>query len=77
MTTDAAGCDDGAGFPRGIRGSRLRLRGGAGAFAALARQRGVRLPEEVPPWGRRTALRGDVQGVEALGAATYTRRRGP
>jgi hypothetical protein len=65
MTTDAARYDDQGEVPLGGYAALASVFGAsAGAFALLARHRGVRLPQEVPPWD-----------VALLGAATYKTSR--
>ncbi|GGW77159.1 membrane protein [Streptomyces lucensis JCM 4490] len=65
MTSDAARYDDHGEVPlAGYAGLASVFLAGAGAFAALARYRGVRLPQEVPPWD-----------VALLGTATYKASR--
>ncbi|MEU3825101.1 DUF1360 domain-containing protein [Streptomyces sp. NPDC029080] len=65
MTTDAAGYDDRGDVPLGGYAALASVfAGSAGAFALLARRRGVRLPEGVPPWD-----------VALIGAATYKTSR--
>ncbi|MFI0809317.1 DUF1360 domain-containing protein [Streptomyces echinatus] len=65
MTTDAARYDDSGEVPLGGYAALASLfAASAGTFAVLARRRGVRLPQEVPPWD-----------VALLGAATYKTSR--
>ncbi|MFF9087575.1 DUF1360 domain-containing protein [Streptomyces sp. NPDC014991] len=65
MTTDAAGYDDQGEVPlAGYAALASVFAAGVGTFAVVARQRGVRLPEEVPPWD-----------VALLGTATYKASR--
>jgi hypothetical protein len=65
MTTDAARYDDQGEVPlAGYAALASVFAAGAGTFAALARRRGVRLPQEVPPWD-----------VVLLGAAAYKASR--
>lgn len=65
MTTDAAGYDEQGEVPL-TRYAALAsvFAAGVGTFAAVARRRGGRLPEEMPPWD-----------VALLGAATYKASR--
>ncbi|MEV6834073.1 DUF1360 domain-containing protein [Streptomyces sp. NPDC051133] len=65
MTTDAARYDDQGEVPlAGYAALASVFAAGAGTFALVARRRGVRLPQEVPPWD-----------VALLGAATYKTAR--
>ncbi|MBL1108541.1 DUF1360 domain-containing protein [Streptomyces sp. 5-8] len=65
MTTDAARYDDRGEVPLGGYAALASVfAAGAGTFALLARRRGVRLPQDVPPWD-----------VALLGAATYKTSR--
>ncbi|GLX53062.1 membrane protein [Streptomyces hygroscopicus subsp. hygroscopicus] len=65
MTTDAAGYDDRGEVPlAGYAVLASAFAAGTGTFALLARRRGVRLPERVPPWD-----------VVLLGSATYKASR--
>ncbi|TWV33482.1 DUF1360 domain-containing protein [Streptomyces misionensis] len=65
MTTHTAGYDDGGEVPlAGYATIATAFAAGTGAFAVLARRRGVRLPERVPPWD-----------VVLLGTATYKASR--
>lgn len=65
MTTDAAHYDERGEVPlAGYAVLASAFAAGTGAFALLARQRGVRLPERVPPWD-----------VVLLGTATYKASR--
>ncbi|MFI9808717.1 DUF1360 domain-containing protein [Streptomyces sp. NPDC052301] len=65
MTTDAARYDDQGEVPLGGYAALASVfAAGAGTFALVARRRGVRLPQEVPPWD-----------VALLGAATYKTAR--
>ncbi|MEV5350130.1 DUF1360 domain-containing protein [Streptomyces achromogenes] len=51
MTTDAARYDDGDDLPLGGYATLASVfAAGIGSFALVARRRGVRLPQEVPPW---------------------------
>jgi hypothetical protein len=64
-TTDAARYDDQGDVPLGGYAALASVfAGSAGAFALLARRRGVRLPQEVPPWD-----------VALMGTATYKASR--
>ncbi|MGW4569121.1 DUF1360 domain-containing protein [Streptomyces sp. NPDC004561] len=65
MTTDAAHYADEGDVPlAGYAALASVFAAGAGTFALLARRRGVRLPEQVPPWD-----------VVLLGTATYKASR--
>jgi hypothetical protein len=65
MTTDAVRYDDQGDVPlAGYAVLASVFAAGAGTFGALARRRGVRLPQEVPPWD-----------VVLLGVATYKTSR--
>ncbi|WP_330341880.1 DUF1360 domain-containing protein [Streptomyces sp. NBC_00557] len=65
MTKDAGQYDDHSDVPLGGYATLASVfASGAGAFALLARRRGVRLPETVPPWD-----------VVLLGTATYKASR--
>ncbi|MDO0929254.1 DUF1360 domain-containing protein [Streptomyces sp. TG1A-8] len=65
MTTDAGEYDDQGEVPlRGYATLASVFAAGIGAYALLARRRGVRLPQEVPPWD-----------VVLLGIATYKTSR--
>ncbi|MEU6776703.1 DUF1360 domain-containing protein [Streptomyces sp. NPDC046759] len=65
MTTDAVQYDDQGDVPLvGYAALASVFAAGAGAFALLARRRGVQVPQEVPPWD-----------VLLLGAAAYKTSR--
>jgi Protein of unknown function (DUF1360) len=65
MTTDAGQYEDHSDVPlSGYATLASVFASGAGAFALVARRRGVRLPETVPPWD-----------VVLLGTATYKASR--
>ncbi|MFF8908586.1 DUF1360 domain-containing protein [Streptomyces olivaceoviridis] len=65
MATDAARYDDQDEVPLGGYAALASVFvAGTGAFALLARRRGVRLPQQVPPWD-----------VALLGAAAYKTSR--
>ncbi|MES4891079.1 DUF1360 domain-containing protein [Streptomyces sp. NPDC096012] len=65
MTTDAAHYDDQGEEPLGGYAVLASVfAAGVGGFALVARQRGVRLPQEVPPWD-----------VALLGTASYKASR--
>jgi hypothetical protein len=65
MTTDAVRYDDQGDVPLAAYAALVSVFGaGVGAFTAVARHRGVRLPEEVPPWD-----------VALMGAAAYKASR--
>ncbi|MEU0333963.1 DUF1360 domain-containing protein [Streptomyces sp. NPDC006193] len=65
MTTDAARYDDQGDVPlAGYATLACVFAASAGTFAAVARRRGVRLPEQVPPWD-----------VALIGVATYRTSR--
>ncbi|MEW2288703.1 DUF1360 domain-containing protein [Streptomyces sp. NPDC047841] len=65
MATDAARYDDQGEVPLGGYAVLASVfLAGTGAFALLARRRGVRLPQQVPPWD-----------VALLGAAAYKTSR--
>ncbi|MFI9243585.1 DUF1360 domain-containing protein [Streptomyces sp. NPDC053086] len=65
MTTDAARYDERGDVPLGGYAALASVfAGSVGTFALLARRRGVRLPQEVPPWD-----------VALMGAATYKASR--